>query len=262
MRDIFSEIFENRPADPMEAARRNMRPQLRRRFYAGAAVGEAPEGFRILLDGRPVRTPARRTLSAPVRGLAEAVAAEWTAQRGVVDPAKMPLTRLANAVIDGVAIAPKPVMAEIEKYLGSDLLFYRAAGPEGLVARQARHWDPVIAWAQKEFGVRFVLAQGVMHVPQPPAAMAAVAAGIPRGSDSRSLWRLGALSVVTTLTGSALLALALAAGQLTIEAAWAAAHVDEDWNLELWGRDELALQRRAAHFAEMQAAAAVLQHTG
>jgi chaperone required for assembly of F1-ATPase len=261
MRDIFTEIFESDASNPMEAARRNMRPQLRARFYGEATVGNAADGFCVLLDGRPVRTPARRLLSAPAGELADAIAAEWAGQRNVIDPAKMPLTRLANAIIDSVAAAPQPVVAEIEKYLGSDMLFYRAAGPEGLAARQARHWDPVIAWAQKAFGARFVLAQGVMHVQQPAAAMAAVLADVPSGSQISDLWRLGALSVVTTLTGSALLALALAAGQLTIDATWAAAHVDEDWNMELWGRDELALQRRAAHFAEMQAAAAVLQHT-
>jgi chaperone required for assembly of F1-ATPase len=151
------------------------------------------------------------------------------------------------------------VRAEIERYLGSDLLFYRAAGPEQLLARQAARWDPVLEWANARFGARFVLAAGVMHVAQPAAAVKAVAAAIPRVDGSiNDLWRLGALNVVTTLTGSALLALALDAGTIDTEAAWAAAHVDEDWNMAFWGRDALALERRAVHFAEMAAAAAVL----
>lgn len=261
MRDIFEEIFEHQPLDPMEAARRAMRPPLRKRFYRLAQVGEvgAGGGFPVLLDGKPVRTPARHRLAAPARELAESIAAEWHAQREVIDPAKMPLTRLANAIIDAVAVAPQPVRAEIEKYLATDLLCYRADVPEGLTARQAQHWDPVLQWADEALGARFVPVAGVMHVAQPAPAVAAAAAAIPGTTgEPDEAWRLGALSVITTLTGSALLALALAAGRLTIEVAWAAAHVDEDWNMEFWGRDPLALERRDSHFAEMQAAAMVL----
>ncbi len=100
--------------------------------------------MRVLLDGKPVRTPARRALTAPAPGLAEALAAEWNAQEEVIDPAAMPLTRLANSIIDGVAQTPLPVAEEIAQYLRSDLLFYRAEGPQGLVERQERQWDPVL----------------------------------------------------------------------------------------------------------------------
>jgi chaperone required for assembly of F1-ATPase len=259
MRDIFEDIFEKEPLDPMAAARRGMRPPGRTRFYQRVSVGEGEGGFAVLLDGKPVRTPARHPLAAPVRALAAALAAEWDAQRERIDPAAMPLTRLANAVIDRVSAAPASVRAEVERYLASDMLFYRAPGPDGLVARQAAHWGPVLDWAAATFGARFVLAAGVTHVAQPAGAVTAVAAAIPSADGtSRELWRLGALNVVTTLTGSALLALALAAGRLDPEAAWMAAHVDEDWNMDTWGRDALALERRAFHFAELQAAALVL----
>ena len=262
MRDIFEEIFENQPLDPTESARRNMRPQMRARFYQVAQAGEPsaedPESFPVLLDGRPVRTPARRLLAAPAHGLAQALAAEWNAQQDKVDPALMPLTRLANSIVDGVAPAPKPVAAEIENYLGTDLLLYRASDPAGLVASQRAHWDSIVEWARDALGARFVLVEGVMHRPQPDAAIAAAVAAIPGGAVVKEAWRLGAVNVVTTLTGSALLALALAAARLTTDEAWAAAHVDEDWNMQFWGRDELALQRRAYRFAEMQAAANVL----
>jgi chaperone required for assembly of F1-ATPase len=258
MRDLLDDMFSNQPLDPNEAARRTMRPQLRRRFYERAVVEEGVEGgkpeFRIVLDGRPVKTPARRTLAAPARALAEAIAAEWEAQRDMVDPSKMPLTRLANSIIDGVADAPAEVAAEVEKYLASDLLFYRAEGPDGLVAREAAAWDPVLAWAQEALGARFVLVQGMVHVAQPAQSLGAANAAIPRDH-----WRLGAVHAITTLTGSALIAIALARGALTIDQAWAAAHVDEDWNMAFWGRDEIALERRAARLAEMQAAATVLQ---
>ena len=258
MRDIFEEIFEKQPLDPEESARRSMRPNLRARFYKAAAVGEGPEGFAVLLDGRPVRTPARRHLVAPARVLAEALAVEWDAQKDRVDPAVMPLTRLANSIIDGVAPSPEPVAAEIEKYLGTDLLFYRAVTPDGLVASQREHWDSIVEWAREQLGARFMLVEGVMHVAQPEAAIAAAVKAIPSGTNIQNAWRLGALDVVTTLTGSALLALALAANRITIDEAWAAAHVDEDWNMQFWGRDEVILARRAYRFAEMQAAALVL----
>ena len=112
MRDILTEIFENQPLDPREAARRGARPTLRKRFYNRAHLGEAgPDGFPLLLDGKPVRTPARRALAAPTSPLAEKIAEEWNAQAEVIDPARMPLTRLANAVIDAVADAPGPIAA-------------------------------------------------------------------------------------------------------------------------------------------------------
>jgi chaperone required for assembly of F1-ATPase len=252
MRDIFESIASDQPLDPTESARRNMRA-LRRRFYAAAGVVERPSGFEIALDGRPIRTPARHPLAFPDRALAAAAAAEWDAQGEFIEPGRMPLTRLANTIIDGVAAAPDAVVAEVEKYLGSDLLFYRAAGPERLVARQKQHWDPVLEWAQTALGARFLTGTGVMPLLQPAQALAAAGAAIPREP-----WRLGAVHAVTTLTGSALLALALARGAIGCEAAWAAAHVDEDWNMELWGEDALARERRAFRYAEMQAAATVL----
>jgi chaperone required for assembly of F1-ATPase len=254
MRDIFDDIYKNQPLDPTEAARRAMRPQLRRRFYKDATVVEQPEGYAVLLDGRPVKTPARRTLAAPTQALGEALAAEWDVQREVVDPAAMPLTRLANSIIDGVADTPAPVKAEVAKFLGSDLICYRAGNPDGLVERQTQHWDPLIAWARDVLGARFVLGEGVMYVKQSPEAIAAAARAIPDEP-----WRLGAINAITTLTGSALIALAMAQGHLSRQDAWAAAHVDEDWNMHLWGRDEQALERRVAREAEMQAAAKVLK---
>ena len=252
MRDILEDIAGSDPLDPNESARRNMRPQLRKRFYQRAHVADAAP-FAVLLDNRPVRTPAGNALALPSRALGEAVAAEWEAQQERIDPAVMPLTRLVNAIIDGVAAAPAPVAEEVAKYLGSDLLCYRADAPAGLVAKQAQHWDPILDWARETLGARFVLAEGVMFAAQPDHAIAAARAAIP--SDP---WRLGAVNVITTLTGSALLALALAQGRLSVEEAWAAAHVDEDWNMAQWGRDEVALARRATRFAEMQAAGTVL----
>jgi len=254
MRDIFEDLFVGQPTDPVEAARRAMRPPLRRRFYELVRVADAEGRHAILLDDAPVRTPGGRSLDVPTRPLAEALAAEWQAQAEVIDPVKMPLTRLANSIIDGVVAAAAPVTAEIAKYLGSDLVFYRAESPAELVQLQARHWDPLLAWARDALGARFVLAQGVAPVTQPEHALAAAAAAIPKNP-----WRLGAVHVITTLTGSAVIALAVADAYVSAEQAWAAAHVDEDWNMDQWGRDALALERRGFRFADMQAAATVLR---
>ena len=255
MREIFEEIFENQPFDPVDAARRSVRPNLRKRFYKEAAVGEVGEGGHpVLLDGAAVRTPARRLLAAPSRALAQALADEWAAQGEMIDPARMPRTRLANAVIDAVADKPAPVADEVARYLGSDLVVYRAEQPEGLVARQAELWDPLMAFARDDLGARFVQVAGVMFSEQPAHAIEAARAHIPADP-----WRLGAVSSITTLTGSALIALALAKGAITADAAWEAAHLDEDWQMAQWGRDELALARRAFRRTDFDAAAEVLR---
>jgi len=255
MRDIFTTIFEEEPRDPTEAARRAMRTPLRKRFYREATIAVAGEGgFPVLLDEKPVRTPLRRPLAAPTLAVAQALAAEWNAQTTEIDPARMPLTRLANAVIDAVAAAREPVAEEIGKYLHSDLVCYRAEAPPALISRQAEAWDPVLAWAHEALGARFVTVEGVMHAAQPGEAVAAARAAIPADA-----WRLGAVSSITTLTGSALLALAFAQGALDTQAVWRAAHVDEDWQMEQWGRDEIALARRDFRYAELEAAATVLR---
>lgn len=260
MRDIFAEIFANQPLDPMEAARRGARPRLHRRFYRQAHVGKGGKaGFAVLLDGKPISTPARRALAAPSAALAAALAAEWDAQTDEIDPARMPLTRLANAAIDAVADALEAVAAEVAKYLGSDLVCYRAEAPAGLVVRQAQAWDPVLAWAREELGARFVPVTGVIFAEQPAEALAAARLAIPaEAGNMKDIWRVAAVSSITALTGSALLALALSAGALAVDEAWAAAHVDEDWQMEQWGRDEIALARRDFRRAEMEAAVMVL----
>ncbi|MGP8123102.1 MAG: ATP12 family chaperone protein [Xanthobacteraceae bacterium] len=253
MRELFEEGTGPSPLDPNESARRSSRAQQRNRFYAAAGIAPATEGFAVLLDGRGVRTPAKRALVAPVSAIATAIAAEWDAQTTVINPLSMPLTRLANSIVDGVADRLQDVADDIAKYLGSDALFYRADHPKTLVARQAEQWDPVLFWAADRLGAHFILAQGILHVRQPDQAIAAARAALPTDP-----WRLGALHAVTTVTGSALLALALMEGYLTAEAVWAAAHVDEDWNAEQWGVDEEAASRRATRLSDFKAAALVL----
>ncbi|MGH6672372.1 MAG: ATP12 family chaperone protein [Xanthobacteraceae bacterium] len=241
------------PDNPVEAARRAIRPGSRTRFYGKAETAAVAEGYAVRLDGKPVLTPSRRVLAAPTLALAEAIAMEWHSQRDVIDPATMPLTRLANTIVDGVAGRPQPVAAEVAKYFASDLLFYRAQTPAALVERQRRHWDPVLAWARQTLDAEFTLAEGIIYLVQPDQSLRAARAAIPDDP-----WRLGAVHGLTTLTGSALIALALSRGFLSAEDAWHAANVDEDWNTDQWGRDDLALARRESRFAELKAAATLL----
>jgi len=159
-------------------------------------------------------------------------------------------------VIDAVAEAGEAVAAEVARYLGCDLACYRAEAPEELVAAQAAAFDPVLVWAREALGARFVAVAGVMHAPQPPEAIAAARAAIPRDP-----WRLGAVSSATALTGSALLALVLAQGAREAATIWRIAHVDEDWQMSQWGRDEIALARRDFRKTEFDAATAVLKLT-
>ncbi|PJG52336.1 ATPase [Bradyrhizobium forestalis] len=252
MRELFEEA-EGQPPDPRESARASVRTPLRKRFYKEARVTEAEGGFAITLDGKPIRTPSGRQVVIPSRELADAVAAEWAAQGETIDPVTMPLTRIANSVVEGVIDRVELVSDDLAKYFETDLLFYRAGHPEGLVAREAGHWDPVLFWAAETLGAHFILSEGVMHVKQPDEAVRAARAALPQDA-----WSVAALHVVTTLSGSALLALALAHGARDAGQVWAAAHVDEDWNAEQWGVDEDAAHRRAIRLRDFEAAVAVL----
>src|SRR4030095_666653 len=195
---------------------------------------------------KPTRPPSGRHVIAPASAIAEAIAAEWNAQGETIDPLTMPLTRFANSVAE-VTDRVDAVADDIAKYLGSDLLFYRAGHPEALVAREAAHWDPVLSWAANELGAHFILSEGIVHAAQPPQAIKAA-----RGVFPVDSWSVAALHVVTTLTGSALLSLALLHGVRDPDQVWTAAHVDEDWNAEKWGVDEEVAANRAARLGEFR----------
>lgn len=230
------------------------RPALPKRFYKSAAAAENEGGFGVALDDRPVRTPGRSFLSVPTLAFAEELAGEWAAQEGHIDPVTMPLTRLVNSAIDGVAINRAEVAAEIVRYAGSDLICYRTDAPDRLVQLQRDLWDPVLGWAEQELGARFFLSEGIRHVEQPPRALEAVGDALP--SDPLSL---AALNLMTTLSGSALISFAVWRGMLEPAEAWRAAHIDEEAQEELWGVDGEAMQRRAARWRDFSAAARCLE---
>ena len=259
MRDILNDLDAGRQPsdpDPVRRAQNQMRAQLPKRFYREAVAGDRDGGFGIFLDGRLARTPGRAGLVLPTEAAAALVAREYAAQGEHIDPITMPVSRIANTAIDGVAQDPQAVLEDILRFSATDLLCYRAGSPDGLVTMQNEAWDPVIDWAHASLGARFILAEGVMHVEQPRETIAAIGAHLRPRSDP---FRLAALHVMTSLTGSALLAIAVEAGEIKPAAAWKAAHVDEDWNILQWGEDAEAAQRRAFREAEMMAAAALVK---
>lgn len=215
---------------------RIVRP-LPKKFYVLATVTDE---LCIALDGRVVKTPMKAKLILPSGRLAEAVAAEWNAQIDVINPAAMPLTKLANTAIDRAGGERSFVAGQVVEFSGSDMVCYRANEDAALQILQSSAWDPIIRWAEAVMGVKFSIVNGVMHQAQPPETIAAVAKHV-AGLDE---FRLTVAHNLTTLTGSALLGLMLVASKIAPDAGWQAAHVDEDFQIAVWGTDEEAAQRR------------------
>jgi len=252
-RDWFPSTDE--PA-PMRAAQAGMKPALPKRFYKEAGVEQRDDAYFLTLDGRSAKTPGRHPLAVPTRGLAKAMADEWARQVDEIDPATMPITRLVNSAIDGVNAHREAVVDDLVRYAGSDLVFYRGSEPARLVEAQNAAWSPILEWARERHGARFLLGEGVMHVSQPEEATVAIRSAL---EEVRSPFALAALHVMTTLTGSVLIALAHASGALSAEDAWAAAHVDERFQESVWGEDYEAMVRRQKREADFRAASEVFR---
>ena len=219
---------------------------LPKRFYKSVAVTDQ---LGIALDGRNVKTPLKAALVLPTRALAEAVAAEWDAQVDVINPHAMPLTKLANTAIDRAIPEKSKIAAEILEFAGSDMVCYRAESPAGLVLRQTTHWDPIIAWAKADLKVNFATVNTITHKRQSPAALR-----LWKPTSNRSThFHLSQSTTSPRLPGSALLAAMVAAGKIPADAAWLAANVDEDWQIETWGEDAEARARRAGRLDEFSA---------
>lgn len=263
--DDADDTRDTQPNTPEKSAAkvlgREMKKALPRRFYKEVGLGVTLEGFAILLDGRPVKTPTKSGLTLPTEGLANAVAREWADQVKEIDPATMPLTKLCNTAIDRVRGRETEIVDELAAYADSDLVCYRAAHPLALAQAQAAAWDPVLAWARASLGAPFVTVQGLSHQPQPETSIEKARSAL----AEFDAFELCALHNITTLTGSVLLALAHArdgragAQSWALEKVWSVAHVDEDFQIAAWGQDDDAVIRRAGRWREMQAAGQLLR---
>ena len=225
-----------------------------KRFYREAGVGDSADGHVIELDGRPVKTPARRPLVLPTAAAAQAVAAEWAAQGDAVEPATMPLTRLAATAIDRVADDRERVIGEILAYAGTDLVCHRATAPADLVARQAQGWQPLLDWLAERHGAGLAVSEGIAAAAQTDHAIEALSCAVGAFDDLA----LAALQTVTAACGSLVIALALAGGRIDAAEAWRLSRIDEDFQIERWGEDDEAAGRATSLRADIEAAARFL----
>lgn len=204
----------------------------------------------MLLDDRSVRTPAKIELVLPSRALAEAIAAEWQAQGDKIDPASMPLLQLANTAIDRVTPDPAKIVAEILAYAETDLVCHWAPEPAELLERQRQIWQPLLDWAALACDAPLQPVSGFVASRQAEAALASLRSLI----EAQAPFRLTGLHLLTIVTGSMVVALAVLAGRLDADGAWAAAQLEEDYQIERWGEDPLAIERRRGVRADLDAA--------
>lgn len=239
MRDFLDDAHAHRD-DGYGRAQKHVKRELPKRFYKEALVKPVEGGFAVGLDGRVPKTPGAKPVVVPSEKVAQALAEEWSAQNEFIDPQTMPLVRLVNSAVEAGEENMPALRAEIVRYTGNDLLFYRADAPESLVRRQEEHWDTALVKLARHFEIAFQPTIGVMHQPQPPATLTRLAAAL----ADEPLLPLTAMNAVMAITGSGLLAIAVRHGLLTSEQVWAAAHVDEDFNVSLWGEVEEITTRR------------------
>ena len=212
-----------------------------KRFWTAAVAEPCDGGFAVRLDARPVRTPAKAAMVLPTLAMAQAIAVEWDAQTGIVTPATMPCTRAANSAIDKITPQFDEVAGLLAAYGATDLLCYRATGPDALIQRQAGAWDPVLAWAATTLGAPLLATAGVIHIAQPEAALVALTAKV----RALTPFQMAALHDLVAISGSLVLALAVTHRHLSVDKAWHLSRIDESWQAELWGLDEDAAAQEA-----------------
>ena len=249
MREFLNEAHAHRD-DGYGRAQAQVRQELPKRFYEKVGFSTVDNGYAVELDGRRTKTPGGKEVVVPRAALAEMLVAEWEAQNGHIDPETMPVVRLINSALEAGDEVKPDLAGEIVKYCGNDLLLYRADSPHELVAAQEAAWDSVLVALARHLEVKFQPTIGIIHQPQLPETLDRLSTTI----ADESLIALAALVSITGLTGSGLLAIALREDLIDQDTAWAAAHVDEDHNIRLWGEDNEAAGRRAKRRLEYDAA--------
>lgn len=236
---------------PLKVADHHSKPALRKRVYETVSVAETASGFGIALDGREIKTPGRATLATPHKALADAIAEEWDSQKETIDPSTMPLSKLLNTCIDKVSPDRSDIIAELLRYVDTDALCYRAESPAALVGRQEVVWQPVLDWLAATHHVNLTAGPGLMPFSQPDEAHKGIASALEALSD----YPLTAAQASAALSGSLALAIALAHRHLSGEEVFAASQLDETWQIEQWGEDKDALERRTNLRADLVAIA-------
>lgn len=258
----FDAIFMSSGLDPNEAAQRSMRPHLPKRFWKKVTLGQRDGVYTVLLDGRSAKTPGRLPLASRHEVIGQRMMAEWESVGERMDPALMPMTKLINVALDATPSARDGLLDDVQAYAGSDLLCYRADGPQGLVDRQNTVWDPYLDRLRTHHGLSLKIATGIVHVAQAYKVLEGLRALADRRAGNMEA--LVALHLAMSLSGSAILALAMTEpgeDEGRAKAIWLATHVDEDWNRTLWGEDAEATALRAIRWRDFEAAAFVLSVT-
>lgn len=254
MRDFLEDADKHRD-DGYGRAQHLNKVELPKRFYKEVGVGAAAHGFAVTLDGKTPRTPSQKPVVVPQQALAAAMAEEWAAQQEFIDPKTMPVVRLINSAVEAGEERLEALREEIVKYSGNDLLLYRADTPRELVAEQERVWDAVLISLARHFEIGFQPTIGIVHQPQPAPTLERLRASL----TDAGLIEAVALNSITGITGSGLLSICLREDLLIAEDVWTAAHVDEDYNVRLWGEVEEATDRRAKRRMDFNAAVRVLE---
>ena len=253
MREFLDDAHQHRD-DGYGRAQATERRVMPKRFYKEAGVKAVEGGFAVALDGRIPKTPGMKQVIVPRQSIALALAEEWAVQVEFVDAQTMPLTRLVNSAVEAGDGSQPDLRAEIMRYVANDLLLYRADTPAALVNRQGEFWDDALVKLARHFGVTFQPTIGIVHQPQPKSTLALIAVAL----EAEALLPLTALNAITSITGSGLLAIALRHDLIDAEQVWAAAHVDEDFNISMWGVVEEITERRAKRHMEFDAALRLL----
>jgi chaperone required for assembly of F1-ATPase len=231
----------------------------KKRFWTETRAVEQSVGFSVELDGRAIKTPGKLPLIVPTRALVDMIVAEWDGQGEKIDPSTMPATRASNSAIDTVSVHFDTVVDQLTEYVGSDLLCYRADNPVELIAKQALVWDPLLDWFSNIFGTSLAVTTGIIPIAQDPTCLEAVRTRL----SSLTSFELTGMHDLITISGSAVIALAVEANHLKVSEGWAASRVDEDWQIQLWGEDDeanatAALKKADFEFAKQMLIAAKL----
>ncbi len=226
-----------------------------KRFWTDVALTGSAGGYAVALDQRPIRTPAKQTLTLPTRALAEAVAEEWRSQGEVVSPDTMPQTRYANSVIDGIIPHREEIVAAIAAYGASDLLCYRAGHPEELIMQQTERWDPLLDWARETYDAPLILTTGVMPVTQPKTSLERLRHAV----DGHDNFSLAGLHDLVSISGSLILGLGVSAGRLQAAEALSLSRLDDEWQISQWGHDDEAAAVAARKAADFEQAARLMR---